>query len=61
MKHIIELDESDIRRIIADKFSVPTESVSFDIRGAQAGYGTAEYEAPTLSCSITTGEGGFES
>ena len=58
MKHIIELDENDIRGMIADKLSVPTESVSINVSEEWVGYGMSEDKVSVVSCSVTLEEKG---
>jgi len=60
MKHIIELDESDIRRLIAITFSVPKESVAINVSEEWVGCCTAEDKVTVVSCNVMMSEDGGE-
>lgn len=44
MKHTIELDAKDIKRIIAKEFDVKEEQVIVSIKKVYSGYGIGEHE-----------------
>lgn len=48
MKHILELNEQDIKEIIANRFSVLSKNVELEVKEECVGYGMGEHMEPVL-------------
>ncbi len=52
MKTKIELDKDDMRKIIAEHFSVKEENVTVECRNECVGYGMSEHIEPVPYCCV---------
>ena len=52
MKKIYELDERDIRKIIAEYFDILEDSVQVECTTETRGYGPGEYEVPRVKVKV---------
>lgn len=52
MKHIIELNQSDICKIIAEKFSTSKEYVHLNVNTEYEGYGPMETAVKVVTCKV---------
>ena len=53
MKYIIELNEEDVRTILAQHYGVPINNVDVNIRKQSVGYGQAESIEEKVTAVIT--------
>ena len=56
MKHTIELDEKDIKKIIAKEFDVHDDQVTIVAKKVTRGYGPNEYEASQVKIEVVKTE-----
>ena len=54
MKKIIELNESDVKHLIAEIYNVEYEDVSILLRTVTRGYGLGEYEEYEVNVIVNT-------
>lgn len=62
MKYFIELNEMDIKNIIAEHFDVPSSNVRLEIKKDYEGYGPMEHEvhvAKVVVEGVSIGTGSF--
>lgn len=55
MKHTIELNEEDIKQLIAKEFDVKEEQVSVSISKVYSGYGIGEYKDYEIYATVNMG------
>lgn len=54
MKVKIILDEEEIAKLIAEKFSIPREDVKLEVRAKHVGFGMSEEEVHYVACEVNT-------